>query len=75
MTDPNMTSSPRSIAVAAAYRLEAMIALNKHDPLLQQAMRIASLVVLRSGMLAPHQAGHDAHKSYVKHTSGTSILH
>ncbi|MGC1504556.1 MAG: hypothetical protein WA782_10500 [Sulfitobacter sp.] len=47
----NVTDTPREIALAAAQRLKTMISHGKHDLYLQQAMRSAHLVVLRSGIM------------------------
>lgn len=75
MTNSNVRQSPRSIALAAARRLEAMIAMTKHDPFLQQAMLSANLVVHRSGILAAHQAEQSVHQSRVKHAGSIPTLH
>lgn len=55
MTKSNITHGPRSIALEAARRLEAMIARTQQGTFLHQAMCSANSVVLGSGMLMSEQ--------------------
>lgn len=52
MTNSKVANCPRSIALEAARRLEAMIAVTEHDTFFHQAMCSANAVILQSGLLA-----------------------
>jgi len=75
MTHPNTANAPRSIALAAAQRLEAMIALNKSDPFMQQTMKSASLVVIQAGLLPSSDVDLMYDAPWAADTAGTYILH
>jgi hypothetical protein len=68
-------NAPRSIALAAAQRLEAMIALNKSDPFMQQTMKSASLVVIQAGLLPSSDVDLMCDAPWAADTGGTYTLH
>lgn len=75
MTNTDLNDGPRSIALVAAQRIEAMISLTTHDPFLQQAMRTANLVVAQSGLLQDDLSDHDLISHHFPQVGTPVILH
>lgn len=75
MTNTELNHGPRSIALVAAQRIEAMISLTTHDPFLQQAMRTANLVVAQSGLLQNDSPELDIFPNHFQQVGSSVILH